>query len=209
MTSTGRRRPPAPGRRTPGSARDRRADILEAGLAVYRTIGFTDAKVSDITAAAGIAKGTFYLYFETKDHVLGALWERHVDAVLRSAEDILGQGQAWWPTIDRLLTALVEHAVDNAELHRIVYSTANAKALEMCRACDERVIDLLTDFTARGAHAGAFHSTHPRWTCRMLYHATHSLLHHLITAGGPIDTALVTRSVLETAHRTLVAPRHT
>ncbi|MFB7501954.1 TetR/AcrR family transcriptional regulator [Streptomyces broussonetiae] len=206
MTSTGPRRSPAPGRRAPSSTRDRRADILEAGLGVYRTIGFTDAKVSDITAAAGIAKGTFYLYFETKDHVLGALWERHVDAVVRTAEDILGQGQAWWPTVDRLLTALVQHAVDNAELHRIVYSTANAKALEMCRSCDERVIRLMTAFAARGTHAGAFHAANPQWACRMLYHATHSLLHHLITAGGPIDTGPVVRSVLEAAHRTLAAP---
>lgn len=195
MTSTG-----------PKTPRDRRADLLEAGLTVYRTIGFTEAKVSDITAAAGIAKGTFYLYFQTKDHVLGALWERHVDTVLRTAEDILDQGHAWWPTIDQLLAALVRHAVDNVELHRIVYSTANAKALEICRACDERVIRLMTAFVTRGTHAGAFQATNPQWACRMLYHAAHSLLHHLITADEPVDTERVTHSVLETAHRALGAP---
>lgn len=175
---------------------------------MYRTIGFTEAKVSDITAAAGIAKGTFYLYFETKDHVLGALWERHVDTIISTAEDILAQAHAWWPTIDRLLAALVRHTVNNVELHRIVYSTANAKALEMCRACDERVIHLITAFVIRGTHAGAFCATNPQWACRMLYHATRSLLHHLITTGDPIDTEQVTRSVLETAHRTLNAPEH-
>lgn len=188
------------------NAEDRRAVILEAGMAVCRTIGFADAKVSDITKAAGIAKGTFYLYFDSKAHMLGALWERYVDTVVVTAEGVLREGDTWWPTVDRLLSALLDQALSNADLHRIVYGTANAHALDICRAADERVIDLMASFITRGTCAGAFRVARPSWTCRMLYRAADSLLHELILAGAPIDAQELKGSFLELAHRALGAP---
>ncbi|GIF15663.1 TetR/AcrR family transcriptional regulator [Actinoplanes teichomyceticus] len=181
----------------------RRADIMRAGLEVFRSIGFAEATIADITSAAGMGKGSFYLYFETKDHVLGALWEEYVNKFVATTEEILARGGAWWPTIDELLTALIDHAVEHAELHRLVYGSANAKALELCRASNARVIDLICEFVTRGAAAGAFRTRQPAWTFRMIYHAADGLLDDLIAGGAPLDTAEITRSVLELAHRSL------
>ncbi|WP_101257886.1 TetR/AcrR family transcriptional regulator [Streptomyces barkulensis] len=185
------------------SPEERRADILRASREVFETIGFADAKIVDIAEAADIGKGTFYAYFETKDHALGALWEEYVDAFVATTEEILARGEAWWPTIDELLITLIEHAVDNAGLHRIVYGSANAKALELCKESNARVVDLMCDFVSRGATAGAFRCHNPDWAFRMVYHAADGLLDDLIARRTPIDTAEVTRSVLELAHRTL------
>src|SRR3984957_12373093 len=52
-----------------------------AALAAYKQPGMAAADVGDIAAAAGVARGTFYFRFPTKEHVLAEL-ERHEEARL-------------------------------------------------------------------------------------------------------------------------------
>ena len=56
--------------------RDKRQRLLRESLRLFREKGFEQTKVSDITRAAGVAKGTFFNYFPTKERVLLALGEQ-------------------------------------------------------------------------------------------------------------------------------------
>jgi len=51
----------------------RRQQILTAATTVFAQKGYRHASVSDIIEAAGIARGTFYLYFQSKEEVFLAL----------------------------------------------------------------------------------------------------------------------------------------
>jgi AcrR family transcriptional regulator len=64
-------RAPAP----PASERGRlmRARLLVAARKVFEADGFLDARVTDISAAAGVAHGSFYTYFRSKTDVFRAL----------------------------------------------------------------------------------------------------------------------------------------
>lgn len=199
--ATGTRR-----KRVAKSPDDRREDILRAGRQVFDSLGFTQSTIMDVAAAAEIGKGTFYLYFDSKDHLLGALWERYVDAIVTKTQDILGEGAAWWPTIDRVLATLIKHAVENAALHSIVYGSANAKALEICKQANQRVIDLMCAYVDQGADAGEFQALDPSAAFRMIYHAADGLLDDLIAQDTDIDVDRLVRNVLELAHRTLGHP---
>jgi AcrR family transcriptional regulator len=54
----------------------RRAQILKAATGVFAAKGFHQTRISDVIAAAGIARGTFYLYFDSKGELfLGLLRE--------------------------------------------------------------------------------------------------------------------------------------
>ncbi len=44
--------------------------IFEAAIAEFKRVGFANAQVGRIAAAAGVAHGTFFFHFPTKDHVL-------------------------------------------------------------------------------------------------------------------------------------------
>jgi AcrR family transcriptional regulator len=48
---------------------DKKAKILESGKELFSTQGFKDTNVADITKKAGIATGTFYLYYPSKDEL--------------------------------------------------------------------------------------------------------------------------------------------
>jgi AcrR family transcriptional regulator len=48
---------------------DKKAEILRCGRELFAANGFKDTNVSDITKKAGIAAGTFYLYYPSKDEL--------------------------------------------------------------------------------------------------------------------------------------------
>lgn len=56
--------------------REKRERLLNASLRLFREKGYEQTKVSEITRAAGVAKGTFFNYFPTKERVLLALGEQ-------------------------------------------------------------------------------------------------------------------------------------
>ncbi|MDQ3171708.1 MAG: TetR family transcriptional regulator [Acidobacteriota bacterium] len=55
---------------------DKRAAILVAATAVFAERGFFNAQVADIARGAGIAAGTVYLYFRSKDEILTSIFDR-------------------------------------------------------------------------------------------------------------------------------------
>jgi TetR/AcrR family transcriptional regulator, fatty acid metabolism regulator protein len=69
--------PPAP----------KRDAILRAAIDVFATRGYFNAQVADVARAAGVAAGTVYLYFRSKDDLLVSIFER-------SMRDALAAGRA-------------------------------------------------------------------------------------------------------------------
>src|SRR5580692_10116975 len=65
-----------------GKNRDKRERILRAAVKVFAKKGFYDARVSAVAKAAGVADGTIYLYFESKDALLLSLFEDRVETLL-------------------------------------------------------------------------------------------------------------------------------
>lgn len=66
-------------RRRPGDKRDR---ILRAAVKVFAKSGFHATRVSEIARAAGVADGTIYLYFKSKEELLVSLFEDRVQKLL-------------------------------------------------------------------------------------------------------------------------------
>ncbi len=64
----------------------RRADLVTAAAATFAERGVANTAVSDIVRAAGVAQGTFYLYFPSKDAVVLAVAERVADAMIARIE---------------------------------------------------------------------------------------------------------------------------
>jgi AcrR family transcriptional regulator len=54
----------------------RRAEILDVAWTLFRTRGYGATSVDEIVGGVGVAKGTFYYYFRTKEDVLAALARR-------------------------------------------------------------------------------------------------------------------------------------
>jgi TetR/AcrR family fatty acid metabolism transcriptional regulator len=68
---------------------DKRAKILDAATRVFAERGFFGAQVADIAHRAGIAAGTVYLYFRSKDEVLLSLFDRTMRDAIREGRAAL------------------------------------------------------------------------------------------------------------------------
>ncbi|MEV4756320.1 TetR/AcrR family transcriptional regulator [Micromonospora sp. NPDC049559] len=189
-------------------AEERQADLLDAALAVYAERGIADATVSEITNRANVAKGTFYLYFESKDHVVAVLWERYVTGFLELAGATIGnrtpQGD-WGNILASLMERLIDHALAHADLHRIVYGSADAKALALCSETNQQVIALITEAIQRGMTAGVLRAGNAEILARIIYHGTHGMLHETISGIAAHDRDDVVATVRDIVDRVLVS----
>jgi TetR/AcrR family fatty acid metabolism transcriptional regulator len=65
--------------------KDKRDRILDAATKVFAKRGFFAAQVADVAKRAGVAAGTVYLYFKSKDDILISLFERTMTAAIADA----------------------------------------------------------------------------------------------------------------------------
>jgi TetR/AcrR family fatty acid metabolism transcriptional regulator len=66
---------------------DKRDRILTAAERIFARHGFFAAKVSDVAKEAGVADGTIYLYFKSKDDLLISLFERRMQQLNTALKD--------------------------------------------------------------------------------------------------------------------------
>jgi AcrR family transcriptional regulator len=67
---------------------ERRAQIMEAALEVFARQGFHQARMDDIAQASGLSKGALYLYYKSKDAIIGALMRSVFSVFLRGVRSI-------------------------------------------------------------------------------------------------------------------------
>src|SRR3954465_741218 len=61
---------------------DKREAILRAATSVFAHNGYFNSKVADIARAAGVADGTVYLYFKSKEEILHCIFDASVESAI-------------------------------------------------------------------------------------------------------------------------------
>ena len=96
--------------------------LFRCALALIAEHGLHNVTVEDITEAADVGKGTFFNYFETKDHILGVMGEIQLGKLREVAERVPGSEQSIHATLRQLALRLVEEPGQNAKLARALIS---------------------------------------------------------------------------------------
>jgi TetR/AcrR family fatty acid metabolism transcriptional regulator len=68
---------------------DKRDAILKAATEVFARRGYFQSQVADIARAAGVAAGTVYLYFRSKDDLLVSIFERTMKDTLAAGREAI------------------------------------------------------------------------------------------------------------------------
>lgn len=164
---------------------ERRADLLDAAERLALDKGVDGITVDAVTAGAGVSKGTFYLYFRSKEDVLNALRERYVErflAVQMAAVANVPTGD--WPgRIEAWIIAGIEDYVGDPRLHDVVFRHAEPDHNPPPEP-EHPPIRALTALLEDGIAAGAFRLPDPEATATLLYYAMHGIADHLIHYSG-------------------------
>jgi AcrR family transcriptional regulator len=92
---------------------DKRSRILDAAQNLFLRYGVKRTSLDDVVRAAGIAKGTLYLYFDSKDELFAAIAEHLCAELLRKAEEAIASSSAMTPRIVGCLDAWI------GSMHRV------------------------------------------------------------------------------------------
>ena len=79
-------------RRVAGQDPVKRTQILDGAKRCFMSLGFEAASMNEITAEAGVSKGTLYVYFEDKEDLFKGLIDREKSAVMAAAKEQLEKG---------------------------------------------------------------------------------------------------------------------
>lgn len=193
-------------------AADRERELLEAAQRVFERKGLAATTVGDITEAAGVAKGTFYLYFESKDHLLAALWARLLEGLQERIAATMGRvGDAGWMAAGEATVAeLVRYDLEHRELYQMMYAAASGPAQQMFREITDRIRELVRAFVAQGAADGVFRVSNPLLAADLIHHAVDGLLVRVILeepdGGPPAGEMELIAAINEMMRRTLGVP---
>lgn len=129
--------------------------IVQAAVQVFREKGIEKTKISDIVKVAGIAQGTFYLYFPSKLALMPAIAEVMVEKTMDIVQETVQEDAPFIVKLEQLVEAIFLVAREYNEIQALIYaglaSTEHLKEWETVYAPFYKWIsDLLTVAKAEG-----------------------------------------------------------
>jgi AcrR family transcriptional regulator len=205
--------PPATPRRR--SKETRPQELLDAALALFVAKGFAATRSEEVARAAGVSKGTLYLYYPSKEELFKAVVRQNlasriaegqemVDSFQGRASDlIVALMQTWWQRMEE---------EDAAGIHKVVLAEVR-NFPELAQFYTDEVIApadrLFSSVVQRGIDSGEFrplpvHEVAHALMAPMIFHALHR---HSFGAcpvhGVELDPAAILRTQMEITLRGL------
>lgn len=183
----------------------RREELMDAAERLFLEKGVGNTSVDEIVAAADVAKGTFYVHFASKEHLMAALQQRFVTSFAdliqvamdrRPADDWRGRLRAW-------ATAGVNGYLDRVALHDVVFHEIHIPDRRLKH--ENVVVARLATFLERGTQAEAWSVVEPHLTAVMLFNALHGAVDDALGAGSPVNRKRLARTLAEFCERAVAA----
>ena len=152
------------------SAEERKSEILDVAEQLFAEKGFDNASTNDIIKKIGIARGTLYHHFSSKEEILDAIVDRMISRSVAGARAIIKDTRI--PLLERLTGAFLSLNLNSgagAEVLEQIHKPQNAllhqKAQE--RLIGE-VVPLIAELIEEGNKCKMFHSKYPLDAAEMI-----------------------------------------
>lgn len=106
------------------SADEKRRMIYSAALKIFSEEGYHQATMEKIAALSGVAKGTVYTYFKSKEELLDQLLEEYYQEIVKKISDICSQDTDILQQIRELIVFWVRFIETNPLVYRLIQSEA-------------------------------------------------------------------------------------
>ena len=150
---------------------ERRKEILETAERLFLTKGYTKTTVNDILKEIGIAKGTFYHYFKSKEEVMDEIIMRIIKDDVAKAKVIVSNPNI--PVLEKLFRVLMEQSPKSGDIKdKMIEQFHQPNNAEMHqKSLVQSIIHLspvLTEILEQGIEEGIFSTSYPQETIELL-----------------------------------------
>ena len=192
--STAQRRKQAPGT-------DKREAILIAATRVFATNGYFNSKVADIAAEAGIADGTVYLYFKSKDEILHSIFDRAMAEFISEGKRELAsitEPEARLARIAELHLSRLGTDRDLAIVFQVELRGSTKHMQEFSAAGFGEYLDIIRQTIADGQAAGIFRDDiKPVVAAKIFYGSLDEMVTNWVLSSKPYPLAPMAGEVMK------------
>ena len=149
---------------------DKKREITDIASEIFLKKGFDKSSVEDILNEVGIAKGTFYYYFKSKEEVLDAVIEKAVALIVQRIRPIMKIDNI--SSREKLFKAILSMKIDKdvdsgilEEIHLPNNALLHQKMLELTV---NNVEPFLTEIIVEGIEKGEFTCEYPKEYMKIL-----------------------------------------
>ncbi|HEX4652047.1 MAG TPA: TetR/AcrR family transcriptional regulator [Granulicella sp.] len=133
----------------------RRTEIIAAALKTFGSKGFAATRAEDIAAQAGIAKGTLYLYFGSKEDIYVAAVQHAMDQLNQRVRDRLQAAEGIQQRITAFITERLEFWLEQKSLYRLLLTIGREpqhrkQTNAVLRSSKQSIVALLEEGVAAG-----------------------------------------------------------
>jgi len=162
----------------PSTRRDRVEEkeraILHAARAVFVEHGFERARMAEIAKRAGVAEGTIYIYYKTKNDLLRAVvlqfWEGITESAVAAVDPAAGTFEQLRALADRHLTTMIKDR-EFIELE-VILRNSGTEPIASDRAPLRKYVAVFDEIFRRGQDRGDIAVDAELWMARDLFYGT-------------------------------------
>ncbi len=152
---------------------DKREAILRAAIKVFAQKGYFNSKVADIAKAAGIADGTVYLYFKSKDEILHSIFDRAMEEFIAEGKSEIAEIESVENRLRRIAELHLEKLGadrDMAIVFQVELRGSTKFMEEFSGGGFADYLDIIRQTIEEGQTTGVFRSdVHPITAAKILY----------------------------------------
>ena len=193
--------------RTVKAPEERRAELLDVAATLFAERGYASTSVDEIVRSAGVAKGTFYYYFRTKEDVLSALARRMVEEMARRSRIVAADPGL--DAVEKLRTIFAEQRRVRGAGAEVVEGLHRPENREWHdRSNVETVLafgPILADVVEEGRRAGVFDVDDPLSTAQFVLAGSLFLFGEGVFDWTPEEAAARTQAMVTLVERALGA----
>jgi AcrR family transcriptional regulator len=162
----------------------RRGAILDAAAALFVEKGLAATSIDDIVVRAGVAKGTFYHYFQDRVGMLEALRNRYCQHFADVACAAMGNccERDWAARLDAWTGSTVQEYLSSYPLHDAIFH--DPAVCQRCVMGEEPIVRSLATLLRDGAEAGIWSVEDPVATAVFMFHGLHGFADEVIATGA-------------------------
>ena len=191
--------------------RERRRQILEAAKYVFAVAGYHGASIHAIIDRANIARGTFYLYFESKSAVFSSILDEAMENLRRHMHRIDVENPNAAPPQVQLRAQIVgalQYVVQDRPLAMLLLSAGHTPDAEAAERLDQffaEVRDLLRRAFESGQEIKLLRKLQPELLAAAMLGMIRGVVEHIITQPEPPTVESLVDEILLVALRGVLA----